>query len=116
MQRNDEIQTDLRAFLAAVEEGGEVKHVAGAHWDRELGAVTEVLYREKVDKSPLLLFDEVPGYASGMRCLYGMLGSPSEARARPRHRPGTVRRPAHHARHLPPPHQEPRADPAPHRR
>ncbi|MCY4549840.1 MAG: UbiD family decarboxylase [Defluviicoccus sp.] len=76
MQRNDEIQTDLRAFLAAVEEGGEVKHVAGAHWDRELGAVTEVLYREKVDKSPLLLFDEVPGYASGMRCLYGMLGSP----------------------------------------
>ena len=76
MQRNDEIQTDLRAFLAAVEEGGEVKHVAGAHWDRELGAVTEVLYREKVDKSPLLLFDDVPGYDSGKRCLYGMLGSP----------------------------------------
>ena len=76
MQRNDEIQTDLRAFLAAVEEGGEVRHVAGAHWDRELGAVTEVLYREKVDKSPLLLFDEVPGYGKGMRCLYGMLGSP----------------------------------------
>lgn len=76
MQRNDEIQTDLRAFLAAVADGGEVKHVAGAHWDRELGAVTEVLYREKVDKSPLLLFDEVPGYARGMRCLYGMLGSP----------------------------------------
>ena len=76
MQRNDEIQTDLRAFLAAVADGGEVRHVAGAHWDRELGAVTEVLYREKVDKSPLLLFDEVPGYARGMRCLYGMLGSP----------------------------------------
>ncbi len=76
MQRNDEIQTDLRAFLAAVEEGGEVRHVAGAHWDRELGAVTEVLYREKVDKSPLLLFDDVPGYGKGMRCLYGMLGSP----------------------------------------
>ena len=76
MQRNDEIQTDLRAFLAAVEEGGEVKHVAGAHWDRELGAVTEVLYREKVDKSPLLLFDDVPGYGAGKRCLYGMLGSP----------------------------------------
>ena len=76
MQRNDEIQTDLRAFLSAVEDGGEVEHVAGARWDRELGAVTEVLYREKVDKSPLLLFDEVPGYAKGMRCLYGMLGSP----------------------------------------
>ena len=76
MQANDAIQTDLRAFLAAVEDGGELKAVSGAHWDREIGAVTEVLYREKVDKSPLLLFDDVPGYPKGMRCLYGMLGSP----------------------------------------
>ena len=76
MQRNETIQTDLRAFLAAVEDGGELKKVAGAHWDREIGAVTEVLYREKVDKSPMLLFDEVPGYAKGMRCVYGMLASP----------------------------------------
>ena len=76
MQRNETIQTDLRAFLAAVEDGGELKCVAGAHWDREIGAVTEVLYREKVDKAPLLMFDEVPGYPAGMRCVYGMLGSP----------------------------------------
>jgi len=74
--RNDNIQTDLRDFLAEVEAGGELQKVSGAHWDKEMGAVTEVLYREKVDKSPLLLFDEVPGYAPGMRCLYGMLGSP----------------------------------------
>ena len=70
------VQTDLRDFLDEVEAGGEVKHVAGAHWDRELGAVAEVLYREKVDRSPLLLFDQIPGYATGLRCLYGMLGSP----------------------------------------
>ena len=76
MQRNDAVQSDLRAFLEAVAEGGEVRRVPGAHWDREIGAVTEVLYREKVDESPLLLFDEVPGYPEGMRCLYGMLGSP----------------------------------------
>ena len=38
-----------------------MKNVIGAHWDK-VGAVTEVLYREKVDRSPLLLFDEVPGY------------------------------------------------------
>ncbi len=73
---NQHVQTDLRDFLAAVEEGGELKKVAGAHWDKEIGAVTEVLYREKVDRSPLLLFDEVPGYQKGFRCLYGMLGSP----------------------------------------
>ena len=70
------MQTDLRDFLAAVDEGGELKNVIGAHWDKEIGAVTEVLYREKVDRSPLLLFDEVPGYEKGFRCLYGMLGSP----------------------------------------
>jgi hypothetical protein len=54
---NRRIQTDLRDFIAAVEEGGELKTVAGAHWDKEIGAVTEVLYREKVDRSPLLVFD-----------------------------------------------------------
>lgn len=73
---NQYVQTDLRDFLAAVNEGGELKNVIGAHWDKEIGAVTEVLYREKVDRSPLLLFDEVPGYEKGFRCLYGMLGSP----------------------------------------
>ncbi len=75
-RRNDEIQTDLRAFLDAVSASGEVRHVPGAHWDREIGAVTELLYRERVDKAPLLLFDRVPGYPKGMRCLYGMLASP----------------------------------------
>ena len=70
------IQSDLRAFLAEVEKGGELKTVTGAHWDKEMGAVTEVLYRELVDKAPALLFDEIPGYPKGFRCLYGMMGSP----------------------------------------
>lgn len=76
MDMNRSVQTDLRDFLEEVDAGGELKHVTGAHWDKEIGAITEVLYREKVDKSPLLLFDEVPGYDTGLRCLYGMLGSP----------------------------------------
>lgn len=71
------IQTDLRDFLAAVDSAGQLKTVSGAHWDKEMGAVTEVLYRQKVDQAPALLFDEVPGYPQGMRCLYGMLGSPA---------------------------------------
>ena len=76
MRQNINVQTDLRDFLARVDAAGELKRVSGAHWDKEIGAVTEVLYREKVDKSPLLLFDDVPGYKPGLRCLYGMLGSP----------------------------------------
>lgn len=78
MIHNDKsvIQSDLRAFIAAVEAGGELSTVTGAHWDKEIGAVTEVLYRQKVEKSPMLVFDEVPGYPKGFRCLYGMFGSP----------------------------------------
>jgi UbiD family decarboxylase len=72
----DTPQNDLRTFLAAVEAHGELANVAGAHWDRELGAVTEVLYRQKVEKSPLLIFDDIPGYPHGYRCEYGMFGSP----------------------------------------
>ena len=71
------IQSDLRDFLAAVDAAGELQTVSGAHWDREMGAVTEVLYRRKVERAPALLFDDIPGYPKGMRCLYGMLGSPA---------------------------------------
>ena len=70
------LQNDLREFISAVEKRGELARVRNAHWDRELGAVTEVLYRQKVEKSPLLLFDEIPDYSAGYRCAYGMFGSP----------------------------------------
>ena len=46
-------QNDLREFITAVEKRGELAHVKNAHWDRELGAVTEVLYRQKVEKAPM---------------------------------------------------------------
>ena len=70
------IQNDIREFIKAVESRGELAHVSKAHWDRELGAVTEVLYRQKVDKAPMLLFDVIPDYPKGYRCAYGMFGSP----------------------------------------
>jgi 4-hydroxy-3-polyprenylbenzoate decarboxylase len=66
----------LREFITAVERRGELARVDDAHWDRELGAVTEVLYRQKVEKSPMLLFDRIPDYPKGFRCAYGMFGSP----------------------------------------
>jgi UbiD family decarboxylase len=72
----DLIQSDLREFINAADAGGELAVVPGAHWDKEMGAVTEVLYRQKVEKSPMLVFDEVPGYPKGFRCTYGMFGSP----------------------------------------
>jgi 4-hydroxy-3-polyprenylbenzoate decarboxylase len=70
------IQTDLRKFLDATDDASQIKSVSGAHWDKEVGAITEVLYREKVERAPLLMFDDIPGYPKNFRVLYGMLGSP----------------------------------------
>ncbi len=67
---------DLREFLTKVDALGELKTVDGVHWDKEMGAITEILYREKAERSPALLFDRIPGYPEGYRCLYGMLSSP----------------------------------------
>jgi 4-hydroxy-3-polyprenylbenzoate decarboxylase len=67
---------DLRQYLAKVDELGELKTIHGVDWDREMGGITEILYREKAEKSPALLFDKIKGYPEGYRCLYGMLNSP----------------------------------------
>jgi 4-hydroxy-3-polyprenylbenzoate decarboxylase len=67
---------DLRQFLSMVEDFGELKKIYGVTWDKDMGGITEILYREKAEKSPALLFDRIPGYPEGYRCLYGMLSSP----------------------------------------
>ena len=67
---------DLRWFLSKVEELGELKKIYGVDWDIEMGGITEILYREKAEKSPALLFDRIKGYPEGYQCLYGMLNSP----------------------------------------
>ncbi|MSQ51813.1 MAG: UbiD family decarboxylase [Betaproteobacteria bacterium] len=69
-------QNDMREFIKVVDKEGELARVDGAHWDRELGAVTEVLYRQKVEKAPMLLFDKITDYPVGHRVAYGMFGSP----------------------------------------
>jgi UbiD family decarboxylase len=68
---------DLREWLSAVEAMGEIKTVTGVHWDREMGAMVDMVYRARGSgKAPALLFDDVPGYPQGYRCLYGMMASP----------------------------------------
>lgn len=68
---------DLREWLKAIEEMGELKHVRGVNWDREMCAMVDMVYRARGSgKAPALLFDEVPGYPAGYRCLYGMMASP----------------------------------------
>ncbi|MBM2813111.1 MAG: UbiD family decarboxylase, partial [Chloroflexi bacterium] len=63
----DESQRDLRAWLERVEEMGEVRHVDGAHWKHELGAIADIA-REQA-KVPLLLFDSIADYPRGRRLI-----------------------------------------------
>jgi UbiD family decarboxylase len=58
---------DLRAWLELMRELGEVRDVAGASWELEIGALSEANYRQAA--APALLFDEVPGYPAGHRVL-----------------------------------------------
>lgn len=57
---------DLREWLDEVAKIGELKKVEGAHWDREIGAISEMI---AVNNGPALLFDKIPDYPDGFRVL-----------------------------------------------
>ncbi|HWP34487.1 MAG TPA: UbiD family decarboxylase [Thermodesulfobacteriota bacterium] len=67
---------DLREWVAAVEAMGELVRLRGISWDKEMGAFVEMCVRQQASRAPAFLFDEIPGYPPGYRCLYGMLASP----------------------------------------
>ena len=54
---------DLRTWLAAVGDIGELHVLTGADWDLEIGAASEVNYRRPAPMA--LLFDEIDGYRPG---------------------------------------------------
>jgi 4-hydroxy-3-polyprenylbenzoate decarboxylase len=58
---------DLREWMEKVDSMGELLCIDGAHWDLELGAITD-LYQQHPG-SPALLFDNIPGYPKGFRVL-----------------------------------------------
>ena len=65
---------DLRSWIERVEQLGELQHVPGAHWDLEIGAISEINYRRKPPAT--LLFDDIVGYPRGHRVLTGTLCNP----------------------------------------
>jgi UbiD family decarboxylase len=66
---------DLRAWLRAVEERGELRVVTGAHWRGEIGAASDLNLR--AGRPAALLFDDIVDYPSGYRVLTGSNASPS---------------------------------------
>src|SRR5262249_19664037 len=65
----------LREWLDRVHDMGELLCVNGAHWDTEMGSITQMLTEKSSGTAPAILFDEVPGYAKGFRTLYGHFSS-----------------------------------------
>jgi 4-hydroxy-3-polyprenylbenzoate decarboxylase len=64
---------DLRQWMEIVDGMGELQTVRGAHWNLELGAITDAAYH--VRGGPAVLFDDIPDYPSGYRVLINTLGS-----------------------------------------
>jgi len=65
----------LRDWIEKVDKMSELLRVNGAHWDKEMGAMTHMLTERSKGRAPAILFDEVPGYPKGFRTLYGQFSS-----------------------------------------
>jgi UbiD family decarboxylase len=66
--------TDLREWMEKADALGELKTVKGAHWDLEIGCISDLDYKLKA-KSSALLFDEIKGYPKGFRVLTNSTGT-----------------------------------------
>lgn len=64
---------DLREWMERAEDIGEISTIEGAHWEDEIGVLTD-LAQQRPD-GPALLFDSIPGYPKGYRILSNPLSS-----------------------------------------
>ena len=64
----DRPHSDVREFLARVDDAGELLRIPGADWNLEIGALAEIVNHARPEP-PALLFEDVPGYPKGMRLL-----------------------------------------------
>lgn len=70
---------DLRGFIQAAKEDGDLRVVEGGHWREEIGAITELGARSRDPR--LLLFDRIVDYPPGYRVLSNLLSDRRLARA-----------------------------------
>lgn len=64
---------DLRVWLAEMDAAGEIKHIAGAEREREIGCIVDIYQRRTGNQA--VLFDDIPGYPKGHRVLANILTS-----------------------------------------
>ncbi len=75
LQSADAIYGDLRDWLARVDRLGELTTIRGAERDLEMAGIWEMMSRASPSTVPVLLFDDIPGFPSGYRTLFGDLES-----------------------------------------
>src|SRR6266576_6702981 len=63
---------DLRDLLKDVKKLEQLEQISGAHWDLEIGALTEIIL-ERISTPPAVVFDQVPGFDPNRRVLANML-------------------------------------------
>ncbi len=70
------MQSDLREWLKEVEGHGELKRINGVECDLEMAGLYEIMVEESKGSSPVIIFENIPGYKKGFRTLFGIFGSP----------------------------------------
>ncbi|HZH84894.1 MAG TPA: hypothetical protein VFD87_17225, partial [Phototrophicaceae bacterium] len=66
------LSCDLRDWLKEVKRLEQLEQISGAHWDLEIGALTEIIL-ERIATPPAVIFDNVPGFDPKRRVLANML-------------------------------------------
>lgn len=64
---------DLREWIEQVRQFGELREINGAHWDQEIGAINDLVYKKK---GPAVLLDEITDYPKGYRVIINCTNSP----------------------------------------
>ena len=68
---------DLREFIDAARTLGLVKEIHGAHWNLEIGALTEMFALK--EPSPLVLFDRIPDHDPNFRVASNLINTPGRS-------------------------------------
>ena len=68
---------DLREFIDAARKLGQVKEIHGAHWNLEIGALTEMFAFK--EPSPLVLFDQIPDHGTNFRVAANLINTPARS-------------------------------------
>ena len=68
---------DLREFIDAARQLGQVKEIHGAHWNLEIGALTEMFAFK--EPSPLVIFDQIPDHGTNFRVAANLINTPARS-------------------------------------